>query len=67
MNAILNPVSLFNVQKLNSTDSRQKINFPRTPMNSNIMSLVSLRNKQINDVKDTVSFSGSPIEILIWW
>jgi len=57
MNVMLNRMSIYPVQKPNLPDRRMN-NFQNTALSCNKMSLVSLRNKQMKECVDTVSFSG---------
>ncbi|HBG50092.1 MAG TPA: hypothetical protein DDW90_11485 [Cyanobacteria bacterium UBA9971] len=60
MKVLLNRMSMYPepVWKLNSPDRRNMTDIQNTAVSNNKMSLVSLRNKQMNDIVDVISFSG---------
>jgi len=60
MKTLFNSVNMFPypVPKLIGPDRRRMSSLQNTAMSNNAMSLVSLRNKQIKETKDTVSFTG---------
>lgn len=56
MNTIINRVNMFPVQAISFLDYGKMSKVSK--MSNNKMSLVELRNKQMNETVDRVSFSG---------